>query len=239
MLSRLVTAPAHPASIVGAGDAVVDVTTLLHGVGGPWAYAVVAVFAFAESAALLGLVIPGETVMLLGGVVAATGQVDLIGMTLAGVLGAVLGDQVGYVLGRVCGSSLRTGRAGRWIGHARWARAEEIVARRGGAAVFVARWVGVLRAVVPAAAGAIGMPRAVFTMWNAVGGAMWATTVVGAGFLAGASWPVVGRWLGIGSLTLAGLAAAVVLGVMVRHRVVARRRIRTAMAEPPIATTSL
>jgi membrane protein DedA with SNARE-associated domain len=54
-----------------------DLTTLVHGVTGPWIYVVVALLACAESAAFVGLVVPGETVMVIGGVVAAAGQADL------------------------------------------------------------------------------------------------------------------------------------------------------------------
>ena len=195
-----------------------DLTALLAGVGGPWVYLLIGLFAAAESAAFVGLLVPGETLMLLGGVLAATGQVELVGVVLVAVFGAVTGDQVGYTLGRSLGPSLRSGRAGRWIGHARWAVAEDFVARRGGPAVLLARWIGFLRAVVPAAAGAVGVPRATFLAWNAVGGAVWATTVVGAGFLAGASWPTLQRDLGAAGLV--GGAVVLVGGLVL---VVVRR----------------
>ncbi len=205
-----------------------NLTALLHGVGGPWVYVVIAAAGFLESAAFVGLVVPGETVMLLGGVLAAAGQADLVGVVLAAVLGAVAGDQAGYTLGRTLGPSLRSGRAGRWIGHERWARAEDLVARRGGPAVFLGRWIGFLRAVVPAAAGAVGVPRTTFLAWNAVGGALWASTVVGAGFLAGASWPTIQAWLGTGALVAGVAASVVVLGVLALRR----HRDRPRLSEP-------
>ena len=195
-----------------------NLTALLQGVGGPWVYAVIAAAAFLESAAFVGLVVPGETVMLLGGVLAAAGQADLLGVVLVAVLGAVGGDQVGYTLGKALGPALRGGRLGRWIGHDRWASAEALVARRGGPAVFLGRWIGFLRAVVPAAAGAVGVPRVTFLAWNAVGGALWATTVVCGGFLAGASWRSVQAWLGTGALIIGVSAGAVVLSVVALRR---------------------
>jgi len=162
----------------GTGRVGMNLADLLNGFGGPWSYPVIGLFAFLESAAFVGLVIPGETAVLLGGVLAATGQVTLLPMVLAGVLGAVLGDLAGYGLGRLAGPAVRNGRAGRWVGEVRWRRAEELVARRGGPAVFVGRWIGLLRAVVPFVAGSIRMPRAQFMAWNAVGGTLWATTVI-------------------------------------------------------------
>src|SRR4051812_39454414 len=194
-----------------------DLTSLLHAASGPWTYAVVALLAALESAAFVGLLVPGETVMLLAGVLASTGRVDLVGMVLAASVGAVAGDQAGYALGRALGPSLREGRLGRRVGYDRWAAAEDLVSRRGGPAVFLGRWIGFLRAVVPAAAGAIGVPRTVFLAWNAVGGVLWATSVVGAGFLAGASWPRVQHALGVGAL-LGGTAVALVVGLVMWRR---------------------
>lgn len=204
-----------------------DPVAVLSAVPGPWVYVVVGVRALLESAAFIGLLVPGETVMLLAGVVAALGAVDVVGVMVVGVVGAVLGDQLGYLLGRAFGSALRRGHVGSRATAQRWARAEELVSRRGGVAVFVARWVGVLRAVVPAAAGAVGLSRRVFTGWNAVGGTLWVVSVVGAGYLAGASWPVLVRWLGTGSVVLAGVVGGA-LAVYLAVRGWRRRRSRCA-----------
>ncbi|MDT7635508.1 MAG: rane-associated protein, partial [Pseudonocardiales bacterium] len=132
-----------------------ELISLLSGAGPAWTYPMMGLFAFLESAAFVGLVIPGETAMLLGGVLAGSGQVSLAGMVAGGVIGAVLGDLAGYGTGRLAGPTLRSGRLGRWVGEDRWDRAESLLEHRGGPAVFLARWVGVLRAVVPAAAGAV------------------------------------------------------------------------------------
>jgi membrane-associated protein len=213
----------------------VDLTSLLQGVGGPSAYGLVALLACLESAAFVGLLVPGETVMLVAGVLASFGRVDLVGMVLVASAGAVAGDQIGYAIGRASGPSLRSGRFGRWIGPDRWDAAEDLVARRGGLAVFVARWIGVLRAVVPAAAGAVGVPRPLFLAWNAVGGVLWATTVIGAGFLAGASWPAVQKSLGVGGMIVGGVVSTLVTGVLLwRWR---RRAARTRSEDAVSAAT--
>ena len=158
------------------------------GLSGLLAYLVVGLMAAGESAAFVGLFLPGETVMVLGGVLAATGHANLTIMIVVAVAGAIVGDAVGYVMGRAVGPALRTGRLGRAIGSSRWDRAEDIVIRRGPVAVFLGRWVGILRALVPAVAGVVRMPFRRFLLWNAVGGVSWATAVVLVGYFGGASY---------------------------------------------------
>ena len=201
-----------------------DLTAALVAVHGPWVYFVVVLAAVLESAAFVGLVVPGETILLLAGATAALGGVDLVGVLVCGVVGSVVGDQVGYAFGRAFGDGLRQGRLARRIGEERWARAEEFVVRRGGPAVFLARWIGGLRALVPAMAGAVAMPRRTFTLWNAVGGTLWAISVVTAGYIAGAAWQSVVGWLGLGAGVLAVLLGSALVAVLLRHLWVKRRR---------------
>lgn len=171
----------------------------------------VGLLAFGEAAAFIGLVVPGETALLMGGVLAATGRVSLTAMVVVAMAGAIAGDSVGYEIGRRGGSPLRRSRLGRWVGAERWARAERFVARHGPAAVLLGRWVGVLRALVPALAGMNRMPYRRFLLFNALGGAGWATTVVLAGYLAGASWRRVEEGFGRAG---AVLAAVLVVGLL-------------------------
>ncbi|MGH3328837.1 MAG: DedA family protein, partial [Streptomycetales bacterium] len=90
----------------------------------PWAYVVVALLAAGESAAFVGLVAPGETAMLLGGVLASEGHVRLPVMMACAALGAVVGDSIGYQIGRAFGDPLKRSRLGRRVGEQRWARGE-------------------------------------------------------------------------------------------------------------------
>jgi membrane protein DedA with SNARE-associated domain len=180
-------------------------------------YLIVAVLATGESAAFVGLFLPGETALLLGGVLAGTGQLSLLPLVAIAALAAVIGDSLGYELGRHFGPRLQQSRAGRLVGDRRWRQAEEFMARRGGWAVFTGRWVGIMRALTPALAGAIRMPYRRFLAFNAAGGVLWATTVVAGGYLAGASWQRVQGYLGQVSVYLLIGSAAVVAGaVLVR-----------------------
>ncbi|MET7422096.1 DedA family protein [Dactylosporangium sp. NPDC005555] len=192
-----------------------------------WAvYVVVTALAFGESAAFVGLVLPGETALLLGGVLAAAGRVSLPVMVAASVVAAVVGDSVGYEIGRYGGTAIRDSRAGRFVGADRWDRAEAYMSRRGGWAVFAGRWVGLMRALIPALAGMTRMPYRRFLLYNTAGGALWATTVVVAGYFAGASWQRVQTYLGHAGVVVFVVAASLAT-VVVAARRLARRRAGT------------
>jgi membrane-associated protein len=185
----------------------------------PWVV-LLAVFALPalEASTLLGVVVPGETAVLLGGVFAHQNRLPLAAVMAAAALGAVAGDTVGYALGTRVGPVLfsRSGRARRRLDAGR-----VFVRRFGGPAVFLARWVAVLRAVVPSVAGATGLPYRTFAPYNIAGGTLWAVLMAGAGFLAGAAYRRVARDFGLaGAVVALMLAAAVVLGVgyLRRHR---------------------
>ncbi|RPF28025.1 bifunctional DedA family/phosphatase PAP2 family protein [Georgenia muralis] len=201
-------------------------------------YAVVGSLAFMEAALFVGLVLPGETALFLGGVLAGQGRVSLVVLLAVAVLAAVAGDSVGYEVGRRGGPALKASRLGRMVGEQRWARGEDHLARRGGSAVLLGRWVGVLRALVPAVAGMSRMPYRRFLAYNAAGGTLWPVTVVLLGYFAGASFRKVEAYLGRASLLLLVVLVAVATVVAVarylaRHpdRVAAAgRRVRSAAA---------
>lgn len=186
----------------------------------PWAYPAVFVATALEASALVGLVVPGETVLLLAGFLAYQGRLGLWLLMGLAACGAVAGDSAGYELGRRYGRRLEGTWAGRKIGSTRWERARTQIRHRGPQAVLVGRFVGVLRAVVPAAAGDAGMPYGSFLVWNVLGALVWAPLVVGLGYLVGESYDEVARYMGWGSI---GIVAALVVGA-VAWRLVRRRR---------------
>lgn len=179
----------------------------LVGMASPWLYVVIAGLAAAESAALVGLVVPGEAALLIGGFAASQGRVSLPVLAVVATVAAIIGDSIGYELGRHFGPRVRVARVGRWVGDERWSRAEQFIERRGDSAVLIGRWVGLLRALVPGVAGTTRMPYRRFVVWNVLGAMVWAPTVVTAGYFAGGSFRTVERWLGRASQVL------VVIGV--------------------------
>lgn len=118
-------------------------------------YVVVVALAFLEAAVFLGLVLPGETALLVAGVLASRGNIDLRVLLVLAIVVAIGGDSVGYLVGRHFGPRLRLTRLGTRINARHWDRAEQAVAAHGFWAVVVGRWVGVLRALVPTVAGMI------------------------------------------------------------------------------------
>jgi len=93
-------------------------------------------------------------------------------MMAVAAAGAIVGDSIGYEIGRHFGNALQASRLGRKVGAERWQRAETYLEAKGGRAIFAGRFVGVLRALVPAVAGATRMPYRRFLVWNALGAIM-------------------------------------------------------------------
>jgi len=197
---------------------------------GPWTYGLVAALAFLETGAFVGLVAPGETAVVLGGVVAAQGEADLALLLPLAWLAAAGGDLVSFLLGRRLGRRFLLERGPRLgVSHARLAQIEAFFARHGAKAILIGRFVGIVRAVAPFLAGASGMPVRSFVPWSLLGTAVWATTFTLVGYVFHASFSAAAELLTRGALVLAVVAAAV---LVVRHRRAATRA-RAARAERP------
>ena len=188
----------------------------LLGIQGPLLYALVAAVVFVEDALFVGFVIPGETAAVLGGVAASLGHASLPVMMVTVVAAAIVGDSVGYEVGRHLGPRLVASRMLR-NRRERLDRAREFLARRGGAAVFLGRFVAFFRAVMPALAGTAGMRYPRFLAYNAAGGIAWGSGVVLLGYLAGNSYATVERTVGRG-VALAAVAVVVVALIVWRIR---------------------
>lgn len=193
----------------------------LLGLSGGAAYAVVGLLAFGEAAAFVGLLLPGEAAVLLGGVLAAQGRVSLWVMLGVACTAAVLGDSVGYEIGRHAGPRILRWRLlrGRFAGHVE--HAQVYLDEHGGRAVFLGRWTSVLRALVPGLAGVARMPYRRFLAFNLAGGVAWATAFTLLGYAAGASYKTVERVAGRASLLL-----LVLIGVSLLIRWLGRKAAR-------------
>jgi membrane protein DedA with SNARE-associated domain len=187
-----------------------------------WVYVVVALLVFAEDAIFVGFVIPGETAAVLAGVATALGRADLAVAIVVVVAAAIIGDTVGFEVGKHLGPRLlnlkilRKRRAG-------IDRALDFLRRRGGLAVFLGRFTAFFRAVMPALAGVSRMRYRRFLVWNAAGGIVWGTGYVVLGHVAGASYKTLETTVGHGAAI--GVGAFVVLVIIV-WRVRAHRRER-------------
>jgi membrane protein DedA with SNARE-associated domain len=189
---------------------------------GPWGYVIVFAAAASESALFLGLVIPGETLLLVAGVLASRGQGDVVLYMVAAVTGAITGDSIGYELGRHFGRRLRASGFGRRVGEQRWERAERYLREKGGRAIFFGRWIAVVRAIVPALAGQARMPYRRFLAWNVAGAIPIGVLHVGLGYVAGRSYTTVEHYLKLSRWAVVGTIVAAGAIVYLRHRVTAR-----------------
>jgi membrane-associated protein len=192
---------------------------------GPLVLVVVFALPALEASTLLGIVVPGELALVLGGVLAHQGRVPLWATVTAGAAGAVVGDSVGYAVGRRVGGRLLARIPRRLVQPGQVERATALLRRLGGRAVFVGRFIAALRALVPGLAGTAGMPYGSFLVWNLAGGVLWATGFVLVGFAAGPAWRTAERVAGRAGLVLLGvIVAGAAVAVLVRRRRSGRHR---------------
>ena len=199
------------------------------GASGFLVYALVGALVFAEDAIFVGFVLPGETAAVLGGVVASHGHVALWLMIAVVIVAAIVGDSVGYEVGRHFGPRLLNSRLLRKH-RPRLDRAQDFLRRHGGKAVFLGRFTAFFRAVMPGLTGASRMPYRRFLAFNAAGGITWGTIFVTIGFVAGASYALVAKTVGR-DLALGAVAAAVLA--------ILAWRIRASMAERALRPASV
>jgi membrane protein DedA with SNARE-associated domain len=202
-------------------------------VNGGLALVLLFLFTALEAPAFIGLVLPGELALLLGGVAAHGGRISLPAAVAVGVAGAIIGDSVGYWIGHRWGGRLLSSPIARRVNPARLRRAESILNRRSGPTLFVGRLTAGARVLLPGLAGASRMPYRTFLTWNALAGSIWATAHVMAGYAAGESWRRVHDLASrAGLFLLLGLAVAAAVGLGV-HFLRRRRRPRPAEDEGP------
>jgi membrane-associated protein len=201
------------------GSRLGSITSGLAHLSGWAAYVVVAVLVFGETAVFLGFVLPGEAAVVLGGVLASRGHLSIVWLVIIVVLAAVLGPLVGYEIGRRMGDRLFAARAlSRIPGGVD--RARSTLQAKGGAGVLIGRFVAILRALVPAAAGAAQVPYRTFFIFNAIGGIIWGVGYCLLGYLAGSAYAAVEKKVGAGlAIAIAALILAAVAAWAVRkHR---------------------
>jgi membrane-associated protein len=185
------------------------IDTLL-GVPPALALLIIALLVFGEAALFFGFVLPGETAVVYGGVLAAAGKVSVVVVLLVVIVSAIVGDSVGFEVGRKVGPRLFHVRFLRNQGD-RIEGAQAYLRRRGGRAVVMGRFTAFLRAVMPALAGASRMEYRRFLTFNAIGGILWGSACVLLGYFAAHSISRVTHYLG---LTSAAIGTVIVLGLL-------------------------
>jgi membrane protein DedA with SNARE-associated domain len=191
-------------------DDVTSLTTYATSVDSAFVTALVVLLVYAETATLLGMVVPSEAVLLVAGGLVASGTLSADWLVPLTVVAAVAGDCTAWLVGRRLGPQVRRGRIGQLLGERRWARAEAVLDQRGPVTVVAARWVGFVRTLVPLLAGAGRMPFRRFLLADAVACLFWASGILTMGYL-GAAALLTSAWAW-------PLAAALVVAACVAHR---------------------
>lgn len=193
---------------------------------GPTAYLLVGFLAFAEAALLVGFFIPGETAVVVGGVLAGLGTVNLGVMMAVVVVCAIVGDSVGFEVGKRAGPHLLERRPLK--GNAAVRRTMGMLEHYGGPAVFLGRFVAFARALIPGLAGMSGLRYRVFLFYNALGGVIWGVGYTLLGYVVGLSFERILSQVGLWSV---GVVAAVVVAALVVRQVLKRRERRRLATE--------
>lgn len=192
-----------------------------------WGYYIVFVMAFLETSAFVGLVVPGESVIVIAGLFAGSGALNLTAVIGLASVGAILGDSVGYFIGYRFGEAFFR-KYGRYLlfKPEYLDQARRFFAEHGGKTVFLGRFVGYLRAFAPVVAGMSRMPYHWFLVANVCGGVAWAATFSLIGYFVGNNWTTIEKYLGRAGM-VAFAAAVVAVYLYVKF---ARQRDQTASA---------
>jgi undecaprenyl-diphosphatase len=177
---------------------------------GAWTYLIVAFFAFAETGAFIGLVVPGETTMLLGGAVAGQGAIDIYLLIAIAWFSAWLGDTTSFFLGRRLGREFVLKHGSRFgISHERFEKVEDYFGRHGGKTIFIGRWISLVRAFAPFIAGSSGMGYRAFVPYSILGTGLWASLHILVGYFFSRSIETAGHYAARGAAALATLIVVV------------------------------
>jgi undecaprenyl-diphosphatase len=186
---------------------------------GHWSYVIIFAASALECAAFVGLLVPGESLMLASGFLAHRGLLELDAVIVVAILGATLGDSIGFQLGCRLGREWLIRHGARFgLKRERLAKVDAFFARHGPKAVFFGRFVGFARALVPFVAGASRMRYPKFIVYDASGAVLWSVACVVLGYMLGASWRVAEQWISRSGLIIGALLALVAFFLIWRRR---------------------
>ncbi len=152
---------------------------------GPWVYLGLWFVIFAETGLAVGFFLPGDSLLVVSGLFAAAGKLNVLLVMLAFFLGSVIGDSTGYWTGRVMGKTLFNRESSFIFKPSRVEKAKKFFEKYGVKTVILARFVPIVRTFAPLVVGATGMPYTKFLIFSILGGALWITSMVLAGYFLG------------------------------------------------------
>lgn len=170
---------------------------------GLWAYVLLFAFSLAESIAVVGILVPGATFVVIFGFLVAQGFYNFENAVVFATIGAILGDILSFVLGRRGIDPAK--RFPKLFSQATVDRAETFMLKYGVAGVFLGRFIGPLRPFIPFVAGALKMQWRRFMVMNILSAILWAISYLAIGFFFGQFWSSIHRglrWVGVGMLVI-------------------------------------
>jgi membrane-associated protein len=208
-------------------DDVIDVVLEAVGSIEPWLRTLLALVAMAlETSVLLGLLVPGDTVVIIAAL-AVEAWPWWLALIAATVLGSIAGESIGFAIGRWLGPAIDRWLERRWPSASkRWRRTERYLARRGGIAIFLSRFLPVAHSLVPLIVGASPMPYRRFLAWTVPACVLWATAYSSAGWAAGGSYRELADELHGAGYVLVGVIVAFILAVWGVKQLVSRLEAR-------------
>ena len=184
--------------------------------GGPL---LVCLIVFVETGLFVGFFLPGDSLLVTAGVFAAAGSVSIWWLLIPVTLCAIVGDQLGYWIGRGAGASLYKREDSFFFRRSHLQRAHDFYEKYGGKTVILARFVPIVRTFCPPVAGAAGMPYSRYLTYDIFGGILWVGGMIGGGYLLGRSIPNIGQkihYVIVGVVVVSLLPA--VIGVLRERR---------------------
>ena len=202
-----------------------------------YGYVLLVVLTALETSAFLGLLAPGEAIVVVCGLFASRGPLELPMVITLAVLGSFIGDNTGYWIGRRFGTGLLE-RYGRYVLFDRdsLATVRDYYRRHGGKTVFLGRFMTLVRSFGPVVAGSSHMPYGAFALWSAAGCLAWGVTFALLGYFFGESWELIERYLGrVGLITsISGLTLIALYIFITRRRRRRRRKLQEQIASSEV-----
>ena len=195
VIALAIVIPVAIVAIVVGGPHIKELISKIITLPAIWVYVIVGILVFVEDAFFFGFVFPGETAVILGGVAASGGHANVVVLAVIVVVAAIVGDTVGYWIGREWGETVLDSRllASRRGG---LDKALELLRRRGAFAVFIGRFTAFFRAVMPALAGTSRMHYRTFFAANATGGIVWGVAFTLLGYFVGNAYQRAEKYAG-------------------------------------------
>ena len=199
--------------------------TTVHDVDPTLRLLIAAVAMLFETSILLGLIVPGDSVVLVAAT-AVNGPVEFVALAVAVIVGSLAGESIGFWLGHFFGPRIRHSRLGQRVGEKNWVRAETYLERRGGIAVAISRFLPVFHSLVPVVVGTSAMRYRVFIAWTAPTCVLWAVTYISVGAFAAGSYRQLAGQLTWAGLVFVGIIVVALVIIFLIRRAVERREAR-------------